>query len=437
MLVRPLPMPETWVREPLRTRCGVYTHFCAIDHSSLQTQLIKFVALLNSHIENSYLSVSHCEAFLGLRIHLDKFDKTAKPSTSTWIDEVRHQIFEKSLSEHARYFFIQLKSNETNISVRIIHNLIAKEILKQLSSYQSKSEIAMSLLQNKVLFDHRFGSNEFQKFVRDLFIKCTKKSKGDPNDSWFSPLIEHVREAEDVEKAIDLLKVAYTRFDEDAFVAQQLARLLYENKHFEEAEIWAKRAKSRLPQHTYILDTLGQVFKKLFYSKHDAICEKNIEIQQEDIIIIDTALKGITTFRESEKCPQLQMVCLNNSYFGEVDIGCRLLELLSNVDIFSTKEGNRELMEYLLTDYIPKEVQKPWQKFHGLLKGIINGIRTAQKSISDELARFQNFISEEEEELKRSIIQEDGSSGKVLCMPSYFFTSFKRMRLLMQTQFPH
>ncbi len=372
-----------------------------IDHSSLQTQLIKFVALLNSHIENSYLSVSHCEAFLGLQLHLDKFDKMAKPSTSTWIDEVRHQTFENSLSEQARYFFIQLKSSETHISsVRIIHHLIAKEILKQLSSYQSQSEIAMSLLQDKVLFDHRFGSNEFRKFVRDLFIKRTKKSKGDPNDSWFSPLIEHVRETEDVEKAIDLLNLAYTRFDEDAFVAQQLARLLNENKNFEDAETWAKRAKSHLPQHIYILDTLGQVYKKWFYSKHDAICKKNADIQPEDITdIIDTALKGITAFRESEKCPQSQMVCLNNSYFGEVDIGCRLLELLSNVDIFSTKEGNRELMDYLLTDYIPNKVKKPWHKFHGLLKGMKNCIRIALECISDDLARFQNFSSEEQEEL--------------------------------------
>lgn len=372
-----------------------------IDHSSLQTQLIKFVALLNSHIENSYLSVSHCEAFLGLRVHLDKFDKMAKLPTSTWIDEVRHQTFENSLSEQARYFFIQLKSSETHISsVRIIHHLIAKEILKQLSSYQSQSEIAMSLLQDKVLFDHRFGRDDFRRFVRDLFIKRTKKIKGDSNDSWFSPLIEHVREAEDVEKAIDLLNVAYTRFDEDAFVAQQLARLLNENKNFEEAEIWAKRAKSHLPQHIYILDTLGQVYKKWFYSKHDVICKKNANIQPEDITdIIDTALKGITAFRESEKCPQSQMVCLNNSYFGEVDIGCRLLELLSNVDIFSTKEGKRELMDYLLTDYIPEEVQKPWHRFHGLLKGMKNSIRFALECISDDLAHFQNFSSEEEEEL--------------------------------------
>ncbi|KAA0705808.1 Sterile alpha motif domain-containing protein 9-like [Triplophysa tibetana] len=290
-----------------------------IEHSCSQTQLIKFVALLNSHIQNSYLSISHCEAFLRIGIQLE---------------QVRHHAFENYLSEQARFFFIQLKSSETHIdSFRIIHHLVAKEILKQLSSQQPQSAIAMDLLQNKVLFDHRFDQEEFKKFVRDLFIKRTKKSKGDPNDSWFSPLIEHVWKTESLEKAIGLLKVAYERFKEDAFVAQQLARLLNENK------------------------------------------------------------------RSSENCPESQKVCLNNSYFGEVDIGCRLLELLSNVDVFATKMGKFKLVDYLLTDYTPEEVQKPWHKFHGLLKGINNSIRIALECICEDLARFQNHSSEEEEEL--------------------------------------
>ncbi|XP_065136836.1 sterile alpha motif domain-containing protein 9-like [Paramisgurnus dabryanus] len=353
-----------------------------IDHSCPQTQLIKFVSLLNSHIQNSFLSISHCEAFLYLGIQLEG---------------VRHHMFENYLSEQAKFFFIQLKSSETNISsVRIIHPLVAKEILKQLSSHQPQSAIAMDLLQNKVLFDHRYGKDEFQKFVRDLFIKRTKKSKGDSNDSWFSPLIEHVWNTETEEKAIDLLKVAYERFEEDAFVAQQLARLFNENRRFEEAQTWAERAKSRLPQHTYILDTVGQVYKKWFYHKHDAILEKD-PIKPEDITdIIDMALKGINAFRSSENCPQSQTVCLNNSYFGEVDIGCRLLELLAHVDVFAIKS---KLMDYLLTDHIPEEVQRPWQKFHSYLKGMNNRIRNALECICEDLARFQNHSSEEEEEL--------------------------------------
>uniref|UniRef100_A0A673NHZ0 SAM domain-containing protein n=1 Tax=Sinocyclocheilus rhinocerous TaxID=307959 RepID=A0A673NHZ0_9TELE len=420
-----------------------------IDHSSLQTQLIKFVALLNSHIENSYLSISHCEAFLGLGIHLDKFDKMLK-SSETHISSVRiiHHLIAKEilkqlssyqsqseiarsllqdkvlfdhrfgrddfrkfvrdlfikrtkkskgdpndswfspLIEHVREtedvekaidllklaytrlgihldkFDKMLKSSETHIdSVRIIHHLIAKEILKQLSSYQSQSEIARSLLQDKVLFDHRFGRDDLRKFVRDLFIKRTKKSKGDPNDSWFSPLIEHVRETEDVEKAIDLLKLAYTRFDEDAFVAQQLARLLNENKNFEEAEIWAKRAKSHLPQHIYILDTLGQVYKKWFYSKHDAICKKNADIQPEDITdIIDTA-KSFMELAEGEpetvnnprkwllrKSAVYAKLFFHDIQEDEASDANIVSPLMRQMKIFQLGGGNVTTILYLLSD---------------------------------------------------------------------------------------
>ncbi|XP_051994418.1 sterile alpha motif domain-containing protein 9-like [Xyrauchen texanus] len=396
-----------------------------IDLSCLQTKLILFVALLNSHIENSYLSISHCEAFLHLGIQLDKLDKTSKYPKSKWMDEVRHHTFENSLKEQARFFFIQLKSSETHISsVRIIHHLVAKEILKQLSDHQPQSAIALSLLQDKALFDNRFGKDDFQEFVRDLFIKRAKKSKGAPNDSWFSPLIEHVWEEEDLEKAIDLLKVAYTRFEEDAFVAQQLARLLYENKIFEEAQTWAEMAKSHLPQNTYILDTLGQVYKKWFYDKHDAMGKKE-PIKPEDVVeIIDTALKGIDAFRASEKCSQSQAVCLNNSYFGEVDIGCRLLELLPYVDVFATKKGKSELMDYLLTDYIPEVVQKPWQKFHGLLKGMKDSIRIALECICEDLARFQTYSSEKVEELDEGEPEKVNNPRKWLIRKSEVYAKF-------------
>ncbi|KAK7879217.1 hypothetical protein WMY93_033998 [Mugilogobius chulae] len=43
----------------------------AIDHSSTVTCLIRFIALLNSYVDNSHLSVSHCEAFLGLGSYLE------------------------------------------------------------------------------------------------------------------------------------------------------------------------------------------------------------------------------------------------------------------------------------------------------------------------------------------------------------------------------
>ncbi|XP_018527296.1 sterile alpha motif domain-containing protein 9-like [Lates calcarifer] len=232
-----------------------------IDHSSLPTRLIRFVALLNSYVEDSYISVSHCEASLGI---------------TTYVDKTQYHAFVDHLSEGARLLFIHLKEGSTHISsIRIIHTLVAKEILSQLSVNLPQSDIAMDLINDKVLINHRFDRDEFLKFIRALFIRRHKKSRGDPKDTTFSPLIEHVStERGGVQKAVDLMKAAYIALGKDAYVAQQLARLLYTHLRFEEALEWAEEAKSLLPNDTFVLDTLGQVYKKWFYHLYDTLEEK-------------------------------------------------------------------------------------------------------------------------------------------------------------------
>ncbi|XP_078140640.1 sterile alpha motif domain-containing protein 9-like [Centroberyx gerrardi] len=356
-----------------------------IDHSSRITRLIRFVALLNCYIDDSYIPVSHCEASLGITMHLDR---------------TQHHAFVDHLNDEARLVFIHLRESSTNISsIRIIHPLLAKEILIQLSANLSLSDITMDLINDKLLINHRFGRDEFLKFIRALFIRRDKKSRGDLKDTAFSRLIQHVEKEKDgVQKAVDLMKAAYTSLERDAFVAQQLARLLYTNLRFEEALEWAEEAKSLLPYDMFILDTLGQVYKRWFYHLYDTLEEKE-PTPERAVEIIDTAVKGISAFRASEKTPKVETVSLNSSYQGEVDVGCRLLKFLSVVDVFSTNTGNSELMKYLLTDYIPAEVKNPWQKFHYKLKGLQKSLYHALESISEDLSYFHTDISEEDEEL--------------------------------------
>lgn len=355
-----------------------------VDHSSAVTRLIRFVALLNCYVGESYISISHCEASLGLATH----------------DRARYHAFVDHLSDEAKLIFIHLKEESTHISsIRIIHRLVAKEILKQLSANMPQSVIAMNLIKDKVLMNHRFAQDEFLKFIRALFIRRNKKSRGDPVDTAFSPLIEHVSTGRGgLQEAVELMKTAHIALGEDAYVAQQLARLLYTNLRFEEALVWAETAKSVLPHDTFVLDTLGQVYKRWFYHMYDTLQEKEPS-PEKAAEIIGTALKGITAFRASEKTPKKETVSLNSSYQGEVDVGCRLLKFLSGVDVFLNNNGKSELMQYLLTDYIPPEVKKPWQKFHQQLKGLQNSLRHALECISEDLIYFQTDISEEDEEL--------------------------------------
>ncbi|KAJ8332569.1 hypothetical protein SKAU_G00423580 [Synaphobranchus kaupii] len=213
-----------------------------IDNKSVVTRLIQYVALFNAYVQNSFISQSHCEALMRMTIQMDRF---------------RRHTFERCLSEQAKLIFIHLRDDKTHIhSIRIIHPLVAKQILQHLSSSQlMRSGIALNLLREDVLYENRFGKDDYVKFLRDLFMRRCRISKGDESDSLFSPLIEHVMTEESPDTAIELLKEAYLRFNKDAFFAQQLARLNYSQERFEEAEQWAETAAKKMPQNSYILDT--------------------------------------------------------------------------------------------------------------------------------------------------------------------------------------
>ncbi|KAM6913376.1 sterile alpha motif domain-containing protein 9-like [Lycodopsis pacificus] len=275
-----------------------------IDRESVVTSLILYVALLNTYVQNSFISQSHCEALLGLSIHLERF---------------RQHEFEKSLGDQARLIFLHLRDDKTDIkSIRIICPLIAKEILKQLlGNQQTRSSLAMDLLSNDVLFEHRFGRDEYRSFLRELFIRRSRIIKGDTYYSLFSPLIEHVRKNEkSPDKAIELLKEAFQRFHEDPFFAQQLARLYYTYEKFEEAKFWAETAAKQLPNNSYILDTKGQVYRKWFQAKCKAIENDNVPKTAQNIAdAVETALNAQECFQESEKAADADMEHLNSSGF--------------------------------------------------------------------------------------------------------------------------
>ncbi|XP_053088570.1 sterile alpha motif domain-containing protein 9-like [Pangasianodon hypophthalmus] len=363
-----------------------------IDHASAVTQLIRYVALLNTYVENSFISQSHCEALLSLQL-------------SICGDRFRQHAFESSLSEQAKLVFIYLRDERTHInSIRIIHQVVAKEILHQLLGDKQQSELALELLSNDLLFNHRFGGEEYRKFLRELFIRRYKISRGDKSDTFFSPLIEHVRQTEKPENAINLLSEAYNRFNKDAYFAQQLARLFYFHEKFEKAEQWAETAANKLPKNSYILDTRGQVYRRWFATKWKAM-EKSPKTPESTADAIETAFKAIECFQKCQTVAVEETETMNNSgFFGVVEVGCGLLELISSLDVFSNKpRGHSELQKYLLTEHIPKEIEVPWKHFHDKLKSLQPTMNKALEWVSEELSYFQkNLDTDEEETFKTS-----------------------------------
>lgn len=357
-----------------------------IDRDSAVTRLIHYVALLNTYVQNSFISQSHCEALLALHFHLERF---------------RQHHFEKSLSEQAKLVFLHLRDDKTHIeSIRIIHPLVAKEILQQLlGPQQTHCSLALDLLRENVLFEHRFGRDDYLSFLRQLFLRRSRISKGDEYDSFFSPLIEHVYENEKTpDSAIELLKEAFEKFHSDPYFAQQLARLHYTFEKFEEARYWAEVAAKQLPNNSYILDTKGQVYRKWFQAKCKAI-ENKPKTAENTANAVETALKALECFQECERAANAEMDNLNSSgFFAEVEVGCSLLKLISSLQVFANKgNGHSECMKYLVTDYIPEEVKDAWEPFHDRLKKLNELMQDALEWISEDLSYFQTDISSDGE----------------------------------------
>ncbi|XP_053708135.1 sterile alpha motif domain-containing protein 9-like [Synchiropus splendidus] len=359
-----------------------------IDHTSPVTRLMHYVALLNTYIRNSYIPQSHCEAFLGLAAH-DRFSE---------------KRFVNSLSDQGKRLFLLLREDKTHLeSVRIVHPLVAEEVLKQLSiSQMVQSKLAMKLLEETTLFKDRLGQDDCRLILRALFTQRLRTSKGDERDSLFSPLIEHVRKYEGGPgPATGLLRKAFARFCGDPFIAQHLARLHIQYGQFEDAKHWAEVAAQQQPYNSFILDTKGQVYKKWFQAKCKAMDNNNVPKTVDSIAdAVGTALKAIECFQDCQRADKDDKDHVNNSgYFAEVEVGCSLLKLIQSLPVFSnTLNGHKECMKYLLTGYIPQEISESWKPFHDRLKTLHKTIQDSLEWISEDLSYFQSVIDADEEE---------------------------------------
>ncbi|XP_018429301.1 PREDICTED: sterile alpha motif domain-containing protein 9-like [Nanorana parkeri] len=361
-----------------------------LDHHSPVTRLIRYVALLNNYVQNSFISLSHCEVLLGIQSFVTQGYKQLSQN---------HDL--NDLSDQA--LIIELRDETTFISaIRILHPLIAEEILNQYSTLSyPQSKIAMELLSENAALKHRFAQQEFVTFIKHLFFRRHKKSRGDNVDSFFSPLIESVcKEENGTEMAIQLLHHAYEQFDKDAHFAQQLARLHYKKHKFEEAQKWVEIAKAKLPDDSYILDTEGRLYKEWFNVK---LAENKLNPSSVDeIILIEFGLKSMESFRTAQRAENNERDAINmNGYMGEVDMGCSLLELL--VRLFKNiKKDKAELVEYLTNGkYIPEELKDPWAKLHGHLKNLYQNMYDTLEWISEDVGCFQGDKLDVSETTKR------------------------------------
>ncbi|XP_078475509.1 sterile alpha motif domain-containing protein 9-like [Lampetra planeri] len=155
-----------------------------LDYSSNRpnAKLISYVALLN-YVKNTSIPVSRCEAILGI----------SQVKSTFW----RKKTLEDGLSQHAKLLLIKCPMDEVNgtyESVRMIHPLVAKQVLEEFetTNRSSRFNIAKELLTEDILFNNGMGREHLVKNVRNMFVIRHRKEQGDETDSLFAPLIEDI-----------------------------------------------------------------------------------------------------------------------------------------------------------------------------------------------------------------------------------------------------
>lgn len=260
-----------------------------------KTQLAGFLSLLNAYVPGSYLLKSQCMDFF-------KHDDYIHGDFSL---EDRMQPF-----SHLIITFQQDISSKEKVCMA--HPMIAQCCTELMAaSGVTRSDTARNFL--RFLCENEVFHPPFLLgFVKDMLTKRgpkpveTKKEENLVNSTEtkedqerFSRLILDIEKIEGSRQSASVLKVASNVFDQNPFFPQALARFYYiELKYYNQAEMWAERAKQRDPKNSFIADTLGQVHKNHL---------KNIGHLAKPRKILQLAGNAIEAFKDEERLAENEL----------------------------------------------------------------------------------------------------------------------------------
>nr|XP_023008948.2 sterile alpha motif domain-containing protein 9-like isoform X2 [Maylandia zebra] len=345
----------------IRNACATLEHIKRTN-KPLKMQLAAFLCLLNAYVPGSYLLESQCLDFLR---HEDEDDLSL---------EDQMQPF-----SHLIVTFQQGERSEKKVCMA--HNMIAQCCTELLGDAGvTRSDTTRHFLNS---FCKSYVPPCLLGFVKDMLTKREIKIIEDPTGvinekkEKFSRLIQDITKTEDDDKkkgksqSLSVLKVASKKFDDNPLFPQTLARLYYiEIEDYNEAEIWAKKAKQRAPWSSYVADTLGQVHKSHL---------KNLKLSAKPREILQLAQKGIEAFEDEERLAE------NEHMKGKQGDGNKkVLRALNTRGLFGYLEVCTLLYDHLIRhDELWKQV---------LTKTVSLG--SVLKSLGDEkLFRFKELIN--------------------------------------------
>ncbi|XP_073705324.1 sterile alpha motif domain-containing protein 9 [Garra rufa] len=379
-----------------------------LDIERKQAQLLSILALLNSYVAESAISVSLCEDFLGIKRNLW--------GKQTVLDEMEPQSC----------LLIEFETEEGGVykAIRFVHQHIATECVKELEDTHKipRSDIVRNLLHCDLFFKSGIGKDNLLQSVKRMLITRQrktegdvkdalfspstedinaqndgqKKTRGDEKDTLFSPLIEDINTQNDgLKKVQDIFTEASRRFDKDFVIPQALARHFYLNeKNFAQAKDWANTATS-IKENSYTLDTVGQVSRSELKHKIDCNKQENRQHTPDDLKeYLDLSKAAIKAFQRAQNLAKIDDIhdleetlyrkpnTYNISgYMSEIDIAMTVFDIVKGLPLF--EEGDS------MKDYYIQQLFKD--------KISVTNIRILQndanKKLVDILKEYEPFLT--------------------------------------------
>lgn len=315
-----------------------------LDATSQKGRLFSFLALLNTYVNGSYMSLSLCEELVGIRNALRKqetLDDKMNPYSTLMI------IF--PVEEHGTYQ-----------AVRFLHQMIACKCLEVLTQKHnlSRAEITANILHCERLYKSCMGKDFLVQNIQSMLITRHRKQQGDDKDTLFSPLIEAIHEEEGPDKIKEVLERATLRFDKSATLPQALARYFcLREKEFDSALKWAVDAREK-KSNSYIADTVGQVYKSHLKKEIDDSEDITPETLEKCIKLASSA---VTAFRDSQELAKrddpLDVLDIHNKkrqksyntsgYVGETEVMINLLDVITKLPVFRDRHKRDTMLQFL------------------------------------------------------------------------------------------
>ncbi|KAK7880455.1 hypothetical protein WMY93_032912 [Mugilogobius chulae] len=310
--------------------------------STKECILFAFLALLNTYVADSEISLSLCEDFLGIKSIPWKGDS----------------VLNRMVPYSNLLKIEKVKGWRGYKGVRCLHNQIAAACLEELEKQHELeiSDVTMEILHYDLFYSEEVDINtRLMKFVKQMLIKRRRKEDGEREQ--FSPLVEKIHNDMGRQTVEEIFVKASTRFEASASIPQALARYLYiKERDFPEALKWAQKAKNII-ENPYIFDTIAQVYKSNL--KHNMEHEKQEKLYTPEGL--DTNLQiAINAIAAFERAQELAPIDIGEEpeddqdypresytiygYVGVVEITFLVFEILGRLPFF---DENRDTMNKL------------------------------------------------------------------------------------------